>query len=285
MLTLYKPDSIFSARHAPSWIMFAFSAGAVNASALFACQTYVTHVTGTVTRIGMEIAHLQPLLDFALVLGCFIAGAMLSGLLINGRAHRDKRPLYGAPLWLSFSVVLFTAVGGHFGLLGRFGGAVDHPVDFVLLSILSFAMGLQNAAVATSTGLLVRTTHLTGPATDLGIHLVELMFVKDEALALAKRHAALRAGKIVAFALGGGAAAALAHRAGFLVFLLPAGVMLAAITLSFLPGRVADEPPIDSTEDGGHLVDKAAQDVPSPEGADAAAAVPGGENVARRRDM
>ena len=51
----------------------------------------------------------------------------------------------------------------------------------MLLSILSFAMGLQNAAVATSTGLLVRTTHLTGPATDLGIHLVELCFVKGEA--------------------------------------------------------------------------------------------------------
>ena len=266
MLTLYRPDSIFSARHTPSWIMFAFAAGAVNGSALLACQTYVTHVTGTVTRIGMEIAHLQPLLDFALVLGCFIGGAMLSGLLINGRAHRDKRPLYGAPLWIAFLVVLFTAVGGHLGLLGRFGGEVDQPIDFVLLSILSFAMGLQNAAVATSTGLLVRTTHLTGPATDLGIHLVELMFVKDDALALAKRHAALRAGKIAAFALGAGAAVPLARHAGFLVFLLPAGMMLAAIGLSFMPGRVADEPPLDSTGEGGDMVDKAAPEVPSPEG-------------------
>jgi uncharacterized membrane protein YoaK (UPF0700 family) len=266
MLTLYKPDSIFSARHTPSWIMFAFAAGAVNASALLACQTYVTHVTGTVTRIGMELAHLQPLLDFALVLGCFIGGAMLSGLLINGRAHRDKRPLYGAPLWIAFLVVLFTAVGGHLGLLGRFGGEVDHPIDFVLLSILSFAMGLQNAAVATSTGLLVRTTHLTGPATDLGIHLVELMFVKDEALALAKRHAALRAGKIAAFAIGAGASVALARHAGFLVFLLPAAMMLAAITLSFLPERVAGEPPIDSPGEDGRMVDKAAPEVPSPRG-------------------
>ncbi len=274
MLALYKPESIFSARHAPSWIMFAFAAGAVNASALMACQTYVTHVTGTVTRIGMEIAHLTPLLDFTLVLSCFIFGSMVSSLLINGRAHRDKRPLYGVPLWIAFLVVLFTAIGGHLGLLGHFGGAVDKPVDFVLLSILSFAMGLQNAAVATSTGLLVRTTHLTGPATDLGIHLVEIMFVKGEALALAKRHTALRAGKIVAFALGAAAAIPIARHGGFLVFLLPAALMLAAITLSFLPERVADEPPLGSTEEGGRLVDKVAPEVPSPEGTGEPAAPP-----------
>lgn len=45
------------------------------------------------------------------------------------------------------------------------------PGDFVLLCGLSFAMGLQNAAVASSTGQLVRTTHPTGPARDLGVHL------------------------------------------------------------------------------------------------------------------
>jgi len=264
MLALHKPESIFSARHAPSWLMLAFAAGAVNAAALYACQTYVTHVTGIVTQLGMEFVHLRPFLDFALVLGCFIAGAMLSSVLINGRAHRNKRPLHAAPLWIAFAVVLFTAIGGHLGLLGRFGGAVDRPIDFVLLSILSFAMGLQNAAVATSTGLLVRTTHLTGPATDLGIHLVEMWYVRGEALALARRHAALRAGKILAFALGAATVVPLAHRAGFLVFLLPAAVILLATVLSFLPERIADEPPLDSTAEGGRMVDKAALEVPSP---------------------
>ncbi len=262
MLTLHKTDSIFSARHAPSWLMFAFSAGCVNATALLACQTYVTHVTGTVTRLGMEVVHLKPLLDFALVLSCFIGGAMLSSLLINGRAHRNKRPLYAAPLWIAVTLVLYAAIGGELGWLGRFGGAVEKPVDFFLLSLLSFAMGLQNAAVATSTGLLVRTTHLTGPATDLGIHLVELMFVKDEALTLAKSHAMLRAGKIVAFALGAAVAVPLGHQAEFLAFLVPATLMTLAITLSFWAGPVADEPPI--AQAGEVMVDKAAPSVPSP---------------------
>lgn len=264
MLTLYKPESIFSPRHAPSWLMFTFAAGAVNASALLACQAFVTHVTGTVTRLGIEVVHLMPFLEFALVLLCFIAGAMVSGLLINGRAHVGKRPLFGVPLWLAFSVVLFTAIGGHFGLLGHFGGEVTKPADFVLLSLLSFSMGLQNAAIATSTGLLVRTTHLTGPATDLGIHLVELFYVQGEALALARRHAALRAGKIFAFAAGAAVAVPIAYRVEFLVFLLPATMMFAAILLSFLPERVADEPPLDAKEKGARMVDKPAPRVPSP---------------------
>lgn len=241
MLTLYRPESIFSPRHAPSWLLFTFAAGAVNAAALMACQTYVTHVTGTVTRLGMEVIHFEPFLDFALVLGCFISGAMLSGLLINGRAHAGKRPLFSVPLWIAFCLVLFTALGGHFGLLGAFGGAVTHTVDFLLLSLLSFAMGLQNAAIATSTGLLVRTTHLTGPATDLGIHLAELFFTTDEARAHAKRHAALRAGKIASFAAGAAVTVPLAYRFEFLAFLLPAAMMLLAITLSFLPERIAHE--------------------------------------------
>lgn len=263
MLTLHQPESIFSARHVPSWILFAFAAGAVNASALYACQTFVTHVTGTVTLLGVEIAHLTLVLEFALVLLCFIGGAMVAGLLINGRARRGKRPLYAWPLWIACGVVTFTAIGGHFGLLGNFGGEVNQPADFLLLSILSFAMGLQNAAVATSTGLLVRTTHLTGPATDLGIHLAELPFVDGEDLLRAKRHAALRAGKIVAFAAGAAVAVPIAYRVEFLVFLLPALLMTLGTALSFWPQRVADEPPLGSA-DRGDLADKNAMEVPSP---------------------
>lgn len=263
MLTLHKPESIFSARHVPSWLLFAFAAGTVNASALYACQTFVTHVTGTVTRLGVEIAHLTLALDFALVLFCFIAGAMIAGLLINGRARRGKRPLHAVPLWMACVIVAFTAIGGHFGLLGHFGGEVNRPIDFVLLSILSFAMGLQNAAVATSTGLLVRTTHLTGPATDLGIHLAELPFVEGEDLLVSKRHAALRAGKIVAFAAGAAVAVPLAHRIGFLVFLLPAFLMTLATALSFWPQRIAHEPPLGTPGPGG-FEEKNAMAVPSP---------------------
>lgn len=248
MAALHKPDEIFSARHLPTWLMLTFAAGCVNATTFVACARFVTHVTGTVSRIGMEIAHLVLMLDFVLVLSCFIVGAMFSGVLINGRVHRGKRPLYAVPLLIVAALTAAVALAGHAGLLGTFGGDVDQPGDFVLLSVLSFASGLQNAAVATSTGLLVRTTHLTGPSTDLGIHLVELAYVKGEARRNARRHALLRAGKIAAFIAGGAAGVTLARSAQFLTFLLPAVVVLAATVISFVsrresPSRQANRPP------------------------------------------
>jgi len=233
MLPLHKPAEVFSPRHLPTWLMLSFSSGCTNALALLACERYVTHVTGTVTRLGMEKGHPVTLLDFGLVLVSFIAGAMLSSWLINGRAHRNLRPMHAAPLFIVSAATIAVAALGHAGLLGPFGGAPDEAGDFVLLSVLSFAAGLQNAAVATSTGLLIRTTHLTGPATDLGIHLVEMLYVRGAEHRAARNHALLRAGKILFFAIGAAAGAMLSVRVEFLGFAVPGGLVLLATLLSF----------------------------------------------------
>jgi uncharacterized membrane protein YoaK (UPF0700 family) len=233
MLTLHRPDSVFSLRHLPSWLMLCFAAGAVNATALLACGRFVTHVTGTVTRIGVEVAHLNLMLDFVLVLGCFVAGAFAAGMLLHGSYRRGKLPPYAVPLWVTAALTSAVAAMGHAGWLGPFGGTVDELGDFLHLCALGFAMGLQNAAVATSTGQLVRTTHLTGPATDLGIHLADLIVGDDATRQLAARHAALRAGKIVSYALGAAVAVVLCQRFAYLTLLVPALVISAANVLSF----------------------------------------------------
>src|SRR5262245_36666715 len=95
---LHHPEEIFSFRHIPSWLMLSFSSGCVNATAFMACQRLVTHITGTVTQLGVQIARLDILVDFAVVIVCFIAGAMMAAVMINGRAHRGKPPLYTLPL-------------------------------------------------------------------------------------------------------------------------------------------------------------------------------------------
>lgn len=237
MLALHPPDSVFSLRHVPSWLMLTFSAGCVNATAALVCGRYVTHVTGTVTRIGMQWNNMWIVLDLAIVVLSFILGAMTAGLAINGRVRCGRRPLYSLPLVGVAVVDVVVAAAGQAGWFGVFGGAVDQTSDFMFLSLLSFAMGLQNGAVATSTGLLVRTTHLTGPATDLGIHLAELLFVDAEARKTTRQHALLRAGKIVAFAFGALAGVRLAPSLDYLVLIVPAGMTLLATWLSFLRAR------------------------------------------------
>jgi uncharacterized membrane protein YoaK (UPF0700 family) len=243
MRALHAPEAVFSLRHLPSWLLLAFSAGAVNVIAFLACSRFVTHVTGTVSRIGLDASSVTLALDYSVVLGCFIIGAMSATALLEGRHYRQKRPLFALPLVLVSATFVLLGAAGLLGVFGPFGGSVEGPRDFAFLSILAFAMGLQNAAVATSTGLLVRTTHMTGPATDLGVHLTTALYTEGAARSVALRQAGLRAGKIAAFASGGAAGAALAHTSGYGAFFVPAVVVMVATMHSFVnvPAATADE--------------------------------------------
>jgi uncharacterized membrane protein YoaK (UPF0700 family) len=241
---LHDPASVHSARHAPSWLLLAFGAGCVNAAAFLACQRYVTHVTGTATRLGMDAGQWALMFEYALVLACFVLGAMASVLALDGRVHRGKAPLHAAPLLAVAGLLGLVAVLGAAGVFGPFGATVEQPSDFALLSLLGFAMGLQNATVATSTGLAVRTTHMTGPASDLGVHLGTLVFATGAARAAALRGAALRAGKLASFILGAAAALYLTGAVGYLVFLLPVATILVAAASSFVPARQGAPAPL-----------------------------------------
>ncbi len=231
---LHTPDSVFSLRHAPSWLLLAFSAGAVNTIAFLACSRFVTHVTGSASHVGMGTGSLELAVDYGVILGCFVAGAMASAMLIDVRRHRHRRPLYAAPLTAVAVILGGIAIAGTVGFFGDFGGSIEGPGNLVFLSFLAFAMGLQNASVATSTGSLVRTTHMTGPATDLGVHLATAVSVVGEARRVAILHAALRGGKIASFTLGAAVGAVLAASLSYAAFFVPAAIIIAATALSFV---------------------------------------------------
>lgn len=233
---LHTQDSVLSLRHAPSWLLLAGAGGAVNAIGFVACSRFVSHVTGTVSRIGIDAGgatERQLAVESAIVLASLVLGAVSSSVLVDGRHHRGKAPLYAAPLVVV--AALLTALGalGTAGAFGALDGAADGPRSVAFLSLLAFAMGLQNAAVAASTGLIVRTTHMTGAATDLGVHLAAALHARGEARRAAVLHASLRAGKIVAFGAGAAAGAVLASAFAFKALFFPAGAVLVATALSF----------------------------------------------------
>lgn len=234
-ITLHTPDSIYSKRHLPSWLALCCAAGAVNGFAFLTCEQFVSHVTGTATRIGLEWHHVGLAAEYAVVVASFIIGAIVSVVWIQARAFRGKRPHWATPLFLVALILAGTGIAGHYGVLGLFGVRTADPPPLLLLCSLGFAMGLQNAAVASTTGLAVRTTHLTGPATDLGIHLGTACFATGEARQAALRGAALRSGKILAFITGAGLSVPLVNLHGYLALLAPAGLVLLAAILSFTP--------------------------------------------------
>lgn len=235
-ITLHTPDTIYSPRHTPSWFALAAAAGAVNGFAFLKCEQFVSHVTGTATRIGLEWHYLGLAVEYAIVFACFLAGACASVIWIQARAYRGKRPQWASPLILVAVILLGTAISGYLG----FSGPIEEtlaadPPPVVLLSFLAFAMGLQNAAVASTTGLAIRTTHLTGPTTDLGIHLGTAFFANGEERKAAIKGAILRGGKIIAFVTGGVLSLPLNAKLGYLSLLVPAALVLFSAALSFSP--------------------------------------------------
>jgi uncharacterized membrane protein YoaK (UPF0700 family) len=242
--SLVPRRDVLSPKNLVCWMGLCFSAGVVNATTFLASQQFVTHLTGVVTRLGIHVASLSLMTDYFAVFACFVLGAMTAVVLLDGRRLRGLPSLPWLPL-ATVSVLLATAaILGHFGAFGAFGLYEESTGDFALFMLLAFTMGLQNASVGNATGSLVRTTHLTGPATDLGVALAFLL-IRDlprEHVEAARRAVKLRSAKILAFALGCGASALFVPSLEYLGLLVPAAICAVVATSLFGPIQVPASP-------------------------------------------
>ena len=140
-------------------------AGAVNATGFLEVGIYTSHVTGNVARAGIELAesHRDQALLAAGAVGFFLLGVIFAAVMVEF-ARRQERARYSIPLLVEALVLS--------ALMGTTELHLSQRVPFVWTGLLAFAMGLQNALVTRISGAVVRTTHLTGIATDMGIELV-----------------------------------------------------------------------------------------------------------------
>ena len=150
----------------------AFIAGATNAGAFLAVGLYTSHMTGLVSSIADHLALGEAALALA-ALGAvlsFLVGAMASAFMINFARRRALRSQYALPLLLEAALLLA------FGVLGASLAHVPGLFVPATVMLLCFMMGLQNAVITKISGSVVRTTHLTGVITDLGIELGRLVY-------------------------------------------------------------------------------------------------------------
>lgn len=150
-------------------LVLPFVAGAINASGFFIVGTYTSHVTGTVARVGDELAqgNRNTALEAALLVLTFFLGAVTATALVH-RARRRHRARYSMAL-LCEAVTLLVIT-----LLGIADPKSIPGLHFLTTALLCFGMGSQNALVTRMSGAVVRTTHLTGIVTDIGIEVVSL---------------------------------------------------------------------------------------------------------------
>jgi uncharacterized membrane protein YoaK (UPF0700 family) len=153
----------------PRWVwlggwLLAFLAGMINGVGLLGFEHQaVTHLTGTTSMLASAVAEgsRADIWHFACVLGSFVIGCVISGVIVQDGALRLDRP-YG------FALLLESA------LLGISVPLMDHQLAWGHYAA-SCACGLQNAMVTTFSGAVVRTCHLSGMFTDLGMFLGHAM--------------------------------------------------------------------------------------------------------------
>ncbi len=148
----------------PAWVgsgafLLALAAGAMNALMVLGFYHLPSsHVTGAVSGMALAFSTSEWAngLRFLEVLLAFFAGATLSGLIIR-ESHLKLGRRYGVSLIIE-SLILGVALLGY----------KQRP--FMSQLLVTFACGLQNAMASTYSGAILRTTHMTGIITDLGIY-------------------------------------------------------------------------------------------------------------------
>ncbi len=152
----------------------ALAAGMVNIVSLLIFFAFTSNVTGHYAILAAEILR-GNLFQVAVVLSwifLFFLGSFISNFII---IHLSKFHTYLAhALPLGLEILCLLGVG----IYGQFFYAETLAETEVLLSFMLFAMGLQNGLTASISNFLVKTTHLTGATTDLGI--LFSMFTRKE---------------------------------------------------------------------------------------------------------
>lgn len=160
-------------------VTLAWVAGYVNLVCIVVCGKGVSHVTGTLTAFGKDISDSdwEPLIVSGWLLWWFFAGAFASGVATAVARAREWKSAYALPIaaeagaLLGFAITIWVA-----GASQQEGGVHLEGTELLLATAFAcFAMGLQNATVSRISSGVVRTTHVTGVLTDLGLEIVNVL--------------------------------------------------------------------------------------------------------------
>lgn len=153
-------------------IFLSFVAGLVNVCSFLSLQRFTTNVTGHFALFVEEIIKndfRMAIIFFAFVISFFL-GSLVSNTLVEIFSRYNETFKYTIPV--AIEAILIFIAGSAYRLYDP--GNSDY-----LAMLLLFCMGLQNSLVTRVSNSVVRTSHLTGLFTDLGIEVSQLFFIKN----------------------------------------------------------------------------------------------------------
>lgn len=209
-------------------------AGALNAGGFLAVGEYTSHMTGVLSSAAdnLILGRVIPAIAALFMLLSFVFGAACTALIINYAKRNFARFVY-APVLLLEAILLLV-----FGMLGR--GLLQHEMINVSITaiLLCYMMGLQNALITKISNAEIRTTHVTGLVTDIGIELGKMLYWNrdhhhnaDMKVVVNRQKLHLHLQLVCSFALGAVMGAAGFKHLGF-VASVPLALALVALALA-----------------------------------------------------
>jgi len=151
--------------------LLSMAAGAVNSAGFFAFDVLTTNVTGHMALLANDLVadNWKAASMKALWMMLFLFGAFMSSFIMQ---LLRNFPLIASIIPLLLEIVILSVIT----YLGYYFYEYSLTISQVLTGGLLFAMGLQNALITITSGAVIRTTHLTGLFTDLGVNLAHFLF-------------------------------------------------------------------------------------------------------------
>jgi uncharacterized membrane protein YoaK (UPF0700 family) len=203
--------------------LLCLTAGFVNAAGFLAFSVLTTNVTGHAALFAERVAmqDWQTARVVALWMFLFLAGAFISSLIVS-LIGRNQQFSYVIPILIELAILLIVAMTGY-----QYDGSL--AARELYAGSLLFVMGLQNSLVSMISGSVVRTTHLTGTFTDLGIELAQVTQNGNRSNTVLRSRIKLRLAIILFFLFGAVLGAYFFSRLHFHAFLLPVAILLYAL--------------------------------------------------------
>jgi uncharacterized membrane protein YoaK (UPF0700 family) len=149
----------------------ALVAGLVNVCSVMLFFAFSANVTGHAATLSEELVkgHWYQVWVVLMWMALFLMGAFAANLMVTRLGARSVLWGHGGPLLLQLVGLCAVAYyGAHFYRETLWETEL-------LIGVLLLSMGLQNGTVASVSNSVVRTTHLTGLFTDLGMELSQLL--------------------------------------------------------------------------------------------------------------
>ena len=152
------------------------NSGFINSICIIAHGQGVTHVTGSLTYFGISLASNNSVmaLNYFCIICCYIFGASITGYFTTTATPFALGFEYG-PLFIIGGILLLIACIFEYSYNDN-----ESAKSYLYVFFCAMGSGLQNGITTIYSNNVLRTTHMTGTATDIGLVLGTIAHAKND---------------------------------------------------------------------------------------------------------